>query len=387
MRPYVFSAMALIAATYGLARFGYGLFLPRFTETFEIGSAASGAIQAGNFLAFCLAAALAIRIEGRPRVVVVCAGATAAIGAAGVAASPNVVLFAVSVVLAGAGAGFATPGLVTLTARNVPEDRRESAQTIVNAGTGAGIVVAGVLMFLTMSQWRLGWVAMAMLITLATVATLLSDDARWEIQARETALQLRRKVLTPLAWPIAAAMLAGASSAAMWTFGREVMEEARPAEESYSIGAWMVLGAFGVLGAAAGRMAQRWTPEFAWNLTVGLMALSAVLLVAAPGTMLAAYTAAGLFGATYTAICGILIIWSSRIIPDRASVGTAILFIALAVGQAVGAVMLGMLMDPEAPFLTFATAGVLGLLAVIPALKTAVAGQRSKTVANTGKHR
>ncbi|MBO0594707.1 MFS transporter [Nesterenkonia sp. E16_7] len=383
----MFSAMGLIAATYGLARFGYGLFLPRFTETFEIGAAASGSIQAGNFLAFCLAASLAIRIDAHPRLVISCAGATAAIGAAGVAASPNVAIFATSVVLAGAGAGFATPGLVTLTARNVTEARRESAQTIVNAGTGAGIVVAGTLMFLTMSQWRLGWAAMALLITAATLSTLISDRPEEKVTPRRSALKLRREILRPLAWPITAALLAGASSAAIWTFGREIMEEARPDQEAYSILAWMTLGAFGILGAAAGRMAQRWTPEIAWNLTVAIMALSAVLLASFPGAAFPAYTAAGLFGATYTAVCGILIIWSSRIIPDRASVGTAVLFIALAVGQAVGAVLLGILMESTSTLLTFLTAGALGLAGVIPALRLTATKRGAGTVANTGKHR
>lgn len=44
MRALVVSDMALIAATYGLARFGYGLFLLRFTETFQMGSEVSGFI-------------------------------------------------------------------------------------------------------------------------------------------------------------------------------------------------------------------------------------------------------------------------------------------------------------------------------------------------------
>ncbi|GAA1154314.1 MFS transporter [Nesterenkonia sandarakina] len=387
MRFYIFSAMSLIAATYGLARFGYGLFLPRFTETFEIGAAASGSIQAGNFLAFCLAASLAIRIDAHPRRVIICAGATAAIGAAGVAAAPNVGVFAASVVLAGAGAGFATPGLVTLTARNVIEARRESAQTIVNAGTGAGIVVAGILMFLTMSQWRLGWAAMALLIALVTLSTLISDRPDEKAPPRRSALKLRREILRPLAWPILAALLAGASSAAIFTFGREIMEEARPDQEAYSILAWMTLGAFGVLGAAAGRMAQRWTPEFAWNLTVVIMALSAVLLAGFPGITLPAFTSVALFGASYTAICGILIIWSSRIIPDRASVGTAVLFIALAIGQAAGAVLLGILMESTTTLLTFLTAGALGVAAVIPAVRLSATKSDPETVANTGKHR
>ena len=90
------------------------------------------------------------------------------------AASPDAVILAVAVVLAGAGAGFTTPGLVALIERNLAPARQENAQTIVNAGTGAGMVTAGVLMLLTIGQWRLGWVTIAGLVVLATVATLRS---------------------------------------------------------------------------------------------------------------------------------------------------------------------------------------------------------------------
>ena len=44
MRALVVGGMALIAATYGLVRLGYGLFLPRFTETFQRGPVICGFI-------------------------------------------------------------------------------------------------------------------------------------------------------------------------------------------------------------------------------------------------------------------------------------------------------------------------------------------------------
>jgi predicted MFS family arabinose efflux permease len=369
MRALVVSGMALIAATYGLARFGYGLFLPRFTETFEMGSAVSGLIQAGSFLSFCLAAVLASRLAARPRLVILCAGATATLGSAGVAASPTAVVLAVSVVLAGAGAGFATPGLVTLIERNLAPARQENAQTIVNAGTGAGIVVAGILMLLTIGQWRLGWAAMAAMVALATVATLRADRSAHQGHVADPPARVRARDLVPLAWPIAAAALAGASSAAIWTFGRTVMAAARTGEETYSIVAWMVLGAFGVLGATAGKIVRVWSLRTAWISTTVVMAGATIVLGAAPGAPLAAYVSVALFGAGYTALCGVLIIWAARVVPGRASEGTAALFIALAIGQAAGSAVLGLLFDPAAPVLAFAVAGALGILAVLPALR------------------
>jgi predicted MFS family arabinose efflux permease len=369
VRAMVVSGMALIAATYGLARFGYGLFLPRFTEAFQMGSANAGFIQAGSFLSFCFAAVLALCLASRPRLVIACAGVTAALGSMGVAFAPNVEVLAMSVVLAGAGAGFATPGLVTLIESNIVPARQESAQTIVNAGTGAGIVVAGIFMLLTIGQWRLGWMAIAALVAVATVATLRADRTAARDRAPGRQPQVRPRELAPLAWPIAAAVMAGASSAAIWTFGRTVIAASRTGEETYSILAWMILGAFGVFGATAGRIVQAWSLRTAWNLTSLAMAGATILLGVAPGNALTSYSSVALFGASYTALCGVLIIWAVRTVPDQAAEGTAVLFIALAIGQALGSATLGVLFDHVSPVLAFTVAGILGILTVLPAMK------------------
>lgn len=364
----VASGLALIGATYGLARFGYGLFLPRFAEAFDMGPALSGAIQAGSFLSYCLTALLAARLGSRPRLVVILAGAAAALGSAGVAAAPNAGVLAAAVVIAGAGAGFATPGLVSLIEQNVDPERRENAQTVVNSGTGAGLVAAGVLLILVAGQWRLGWAVIAAVVVLATVATLRSDRRRGGQNPSGTEQNPGWRNLAALAWPLAAAGLAGASSAAVWTFGRMVLAEGTETE-LYSVGAWMVLGAFGVLGAGAGRIVQAWSLRTAWTVTILLMAGATLLMGALPGTPAAAYAAAALFGASYIAMSGVLIVWAVRIVPGQASAGTVVLFIALAVGQAAGSVGLGAVLTPDAPAAAFSLAAVVGVLAILPALR------------------
>ncbi|MEE6272972.1 MFS transporter [Georgenia sp. MJ206] len=383
MRALVVSGMALIAATYGLARFGYGLFLPQFTEEFALGSAIAGMIQAGSFLSYCLAAAIASRMRARPRAVVGWAGTTAALGSAGVALAPEAVVFALSIVIAGAGAGFATPGLVTLIQRNVAAPRQEDAQSVVNAGTGAGIVTAGALV-LAVSQWRVGWTIIAALVTVVTVATLRSDrtdrtdracaedpadpgDSADPSGAATASQALRARELAPLARPLVAAVLAGASSAAVWTFGRSVMADSRGGEETYSVVAWMVLGAFAVLGATSARIVQSWSLRVAWALTSSVMGAATVLVGVAPGSAVAAYTSVAVFGASYTALSGVLIVWAVRILPHRAAEGTVVLFVALAVGQATGSVALGALLGLTSPAVAFTVAGIAGFVAVVPA--------------------
>ncbi|MEU5842001.1 MFS transporter [Rhodococcus sp. NPDC047139] len=366
MHTLVIGGTALIAAAYGLARFGYGLFLPHFTESFALGPTVAGAVQAGSFLSYCIAAVLASRISDRPRLVVAFAGATAALGSLGVAASPHPLVFATSVIIAGAGAGFATPGLVTLIERNIVRTRQENAQTIVNSGTGVGLVVAGGLVFATAGQWRAGWAAIAVLTAVATSITLRADRASHRRRTRDHKVPVRLGELSPLARPLVAAALAGASSAAVWTFGRSVMTDATDGE-TYSVLAWMTLGAFGVLGAAAGRIVQTWNLRVAWALTTATMSAATALLGLMPGSPVPTYISVALFGASYIAMSGVLIVWAVRSLPDRAAEGTVALFIALAVGQTAGSLAFGALLSATSAAPTFVVAGAVGVAALVPA--------------------
>jgi predicted MFS family arabinose efflux permease len=396
MRTLVSGGMALIAVTYGMARFGYGLFLPRFAAEFAMSPAAAGTIQAGSFLAYCVAAVLAWRMAAAPRTVVLLAGATACLGSLGVALAPTTGVFILGVVVAGAGAGFASPGMVTLIGRNLPTSRQESAQTITNSGSGAGVVAAGLLFLLTAAQWRLGWLLIAVLAAGATAVVLGADRGRpaagrgisgtgrkpvgaeapaprfplhstdpAPLRATDVAT-LRAADLAPLLRPVGAALLAGASSAGIWTFGRTILADSRPEAETYSVAAWMVLGAFGILGGAAGRAVRAWGLRAAWTAFALAMGAGTALLALAPAVMAAAYAAMALFGLGYTALTGVLIVWAVRAVPARAAEGTVVLYVALAVGQALGAAGLGLL-HGGGPTAILAAAAVLGALSVLPA--------------------
>lgn len=357
MARVVLSGMALIAAAYGLARFGYGLFLPRLEESFTLGPAVSGAVQAGSFLSYCVCALVASRMAARPRAVVAWAGATACIGSLGVALAPGAGLLALGVVVAGAGAGFATPGLVSVVERNVAPDRQETAQTIVNAGTGAGIVLAGGMALVAGDQWRLAWVAIAAVSAAATVASLRADRAPGP--GRRQPPSVGRVELARLVRPMAAAALAGCSSAAVWTFGRSLM--AGSTSDGGSIAAWMVLGACGVLGAVAGPLVHAWDLRAAWALTCGAMAAATVTLGLVPSGVVAV-AAVGVFGASYTAMSGVLIVWAVRVLPDSSAAATVVLFVALALGQAAGSVLVGALLGATSAAVAFTAAGAVGVV-------------------------
>lgn len=157
------AGLALIAACYGLARFAYGLFVPAFSDEFGLTAATAGAIASGSYAAYCLAIVASTALTPRlgSRTLAISAGAVATGGVLLISLAPNTAALAVGVILAGSSTGIASPPLAQAIATTVREPVRDRAQTVVNAGTGLGVLVAGPVALLAASQWRLAWFVFA----------------------------------------------------------------------------------------------------------------------------------------------------------------------------------------------------------------------------------
>lgn len=383
----IVSGTALIAATYGLARFGYGLFVPMFMVEFGLTSASTGAISSGGFVAYCVAATIAFRLAASPRLNVLLAGVAACVGSVGVAVSASPWMLAGSVLVAGAGAGFASPGTVALVER-AASGTADRMQAIVNSGTGFGVILAGPLALMFSDNWRSAWWLIALLCAGSTLATLLNAHSaprasstiirsfhtnstsarRPAVSLPETPQSPAAITLKPLRWAAACALLGGASSAAVWTFGRATVTTAGQLTEADVTVFWILLGAAGVGGALSGDLVTRRGVRTGWLAASLAMALATGLVGAFPAVAPAVYIAGAVFGASYVGLTGVLIAWASRILPGRAAAGTAALFIALAAGQAGGAVLIGLLLDIMPSIAAFCCAALLAGCSLVPAL-------------------
>jgi sugar phosphate permease len=84
------SGTALIAATYGLVRLAYGLFLPDVQQAIGLGDGPAGWIASGSSVVYCIGALVGFVVApARPRTAVVLAALTAGLGVGGMAVSPG----------------------------------------------------------------------------------------------------------------------------------------------------------------------------------------------------------------------------------------------------------------------------------------------------------
>ncbi|BCI52307.1 MFS transporter [Mycolicibacterium litorale] len=354
----------LIGCCYGFARFAYGLFSPVFTDTFGLTSAVFGLIGAGSYAGYCAAIAVSIVLTERvgPRPVAITAGVVATVGISIVAVAPSTPILAIGVLVGGCSTGIASPPLaaaVTQLMRGAVADR---AQTIVNAGTGIGVVVSGPISLLLFGHWRLAWALFAVITAAVTVWTAFAVPPA----AGPGDAGPREKTLRPGAFGLVAASLAaGVASIAVWNFGRSVITTVGGAGPILSSAAWTVLGAAGIAGAFGGVLVERIGLRPAWVLTTVAMAAATLALAVGPAHRLVILTAPGVFGAAYVAMSGLLLLWSVRVYPDRTAFGVGLSFFMLAVGQALGAPAVGALIDSAGTATAFGACTAVGLLALL----------------------
>lgn len=384
----VAAGTALIAVTYGLVRLAYGLYLPEMQADLGFDAGVAGTVSSGGSLAYVAGAVAGFAAAGRhSRALVVAAGATAGVGATGMALAPDVVPFALAAVLGSAGAGLASPALVRVLQRGLDDGRQSGAQTVVNAGTGPGLMAAGLLAFALLPDWRLAWLVAAGGAVAAAGAVLVLDRrassarslvvsgagvARADTARPSGATGLGptgpRGLLPPRSWFVAhrrvllAALLAGAASAAVWNYGRTLLVDTGVAAE-LSVGAWVCLGAGGTAVIVTARPLARLAPATVWTLTLAVMAAGTAGVAALPGAVPVAFAACAAFGWAYTAATGALIAWTAEIDAERAASGTALLFVLLVLGQAVGAVVLGTLVGTAGYGTAFVLAALVALVA------------------------
>ncbi len=365
-RQLVVSGLLVIAVTYGLTRYGFGLYLPRFRADLGLSSGLAGGIAASSYLAYCVAAAGALRLvdRGRARRALWMAGLSAAAGSLVVAAAWSAPVLAVGALVAGSGAGAASPALVVALAGTVAPSAEPRSQAVVNSGTGAGVAIGGLVVLAWPAEWRWAWLGFA---ASALLLTWWADRAaRWSPSPAgpdRPGAGLRPR---HLARAQAAALLAGTGGAGVWTFGRDAMTASGLSAQVTAL-LWILFGGAALLGGLSGRLVRTAGLPVAWVASVGVTAAGTVLLAWRPGTVGVAVAALVLFGGGFVAVSGVLIAWGSRLAPEAGAQATAVLFTALTIGQAAGAVLLGVLTDVAGTSAAFVTAAGLVSAAAVAA--------------------
>lgn len=389
MALVVAPGLAMIAVTYGLARFAYGLFVPEMAESFDLSPSVVGMIGAGSYAGYCVAVVVALIFTSRvgPRLMLIFTGGVAVSGMAAVAGAPAGWVLAAGILVAGMSSGLASPPMGEAVALSVPGPRRDRANALINSGTSLGVAISGPAALLAAEQWRAAWAAFAAIGAGALLWNALAmprgQNEKHEVAPRQIAggevgetpdapalspayLIGRRSM--PL-FVVAAGM--GFASAAYWTFSRDLIVRVGSLSDTESTLFWTVIGLSGLVGGVAGDLVGRFGLGRAMRGSLLVMVGAVALLAAAPGVYLLSYASAALFGASYITLTGIILVWSVAVFPERPSAGLGAGFLLIALGQMLGAPVFGMIaVATDLPAALLASAAVATVTALVrPGLK------------------
>jgi predicted MFS family arabinose efflux permease len=361
------AGFCLIAATYGLARYAYGLFLPALRRDLGMSESLAGFVASGSYLAYC--AAILVSAWGTKRfgarVVVGAAGAAATLGMAGLALATTAEAAAVAVLTAGLSTGLASPPLASAVAHSASPRQRGFWNGVINSGTSAGVLLSGPVALTLATQWREAYAAFAALAAATTILACMATPSAAGLDRAAATLEHAR-LPRPL---LSAAFTTGFASAAIWTFGGEALASAGWDATTIS-GVWVVIGAAGLIGAGAGRLVDHAGLLGAHAIAVGALATATLLFAVAPHPGWTVWLAAALFGAAYIIVSGVYLIWAVNSAPAQAAGVLATAFLTLSLGQAAGAATFGI--AAAASSLKAATA----VFALVGALAIGLQGRR-----------
>ncbi|MEX2643083.1 MAG: MFS transporter [Acetobacterales bacterium] len=357
----------IIAITYGLARFVFGLFLPAIRSDLGLDATGAGIVGALPFVSFVGAILIgpAVCRQLGPRRAGGLAVGLAAAGLSAIAHAPGLAVLCAGVAVCGISTGLSSPVMAQAVHGAVRPTLRGRVNAIHNAGTSLGVALAMPAMAWWLDAWRSAYMAFALLAAVGALAALAWLPGR---QATATAPAGREPLPTVsrAQWRAIArlSVLAGGMglvSSVYWVFAPDLVVRQGGLSTGDSGWMWLAVGLAGLAGCAAGDLIDRLGPGRTHTLALALMAFSLGLAAAAPDMLGPALFSAAAFGASYMTLTGFYLVRGVRIMAERAALGPVMPLLATTIGQAAGSPLSGWAIDAggyTAAFTGFACFGL-----------------------------
>jgi len=340
---------ALVAISYGLARFAFGLFVPPIREALELTPYVIGVIGALPLVSFLLATLVAPWAADRlgARLSAVLSGAFGAGGLALIALAGGPVSLGIGVFACGVCTGLMMPALTAAMQALVKRSLHGRTSAIMNAGTSVGVAVAVPAVLLLAGAWRFAYASFAVLAGIGVVASwfLIPSVSRIVPANAAPAPRIDAWQWWRLLRLSLFAFVMGFVSAAYWIFAPDLAVNlgALPSDQTGWL--WLAVGVAGLGGAIVADLADRNNPQITQALMLMMLSASLALLAASPGQLVLATFSALVFGAAYMSLTGLYLLTGIRLLPGRLSMGPVLPFMACALGQAVGSPVVGALIN------------------------------------------
>ncbi|MCS4502595.1 MFS transporter [Arhodomonas aquaeolei] len=362
---------ALIAISYGLARFAFGLFVPPIRADLELTPYVIGIIGALPLISFVLATLVAPWAADRlgARNTAVLSGAFGAGGLAVISQASGAQSLGVGVFACGICTGLMMPALTAAMQVLVKRSLHGRVSSVMNAGTSIGVAVAVPAVLFLATAWRFAYVSFAILAAIGIVAAWYFIPSVSRATAAITAAAAPPPI-TALQWArlfrlslFSFAM--GFVSSAYWIFAPDLVVTLGALPPGTTGWLWLAVGIAGLGGAVVADLADRNNPPITQALMLMMLSASLALLAASPGRLAITAFSALVFGLAYMSLTGLYLMTGIRLLPGRLSMGPVLPFMAVSLGQATGSPVVGVLVNALGYADAFAVFSSIGILVAI----------------------
>ncbi|GEK59851.1 MFS transporter [Marinococcus halophilus] len=367
----ILAGLPMIAVTYGLSRFSYGLMLPYINEAINMTQSTSGIISSLSYVAYCIAivAAMVFSRTVASRLILVTAGALSVVGLGVISVSLTPVGLGAGIFLAGMSTGLSSPPYASIVNTNVESNRQNQANAWINSGTSIGTAFTGVVAIMMVDSWRATYVIF-MIIAVMVLAANYKVLPRTQAYGEKSPTGFVKQEWRQSVQLILASLLLGGSSAAYWTFSRDFIVNLASVPAYLGDWFWVIIGLAGLLGGTAGIFINRFGIMKAFRMSVVTLSTASLLLGGWPGNSIVGILSPFLFGSSYVFITGVLIVWGVSVFRTNPSIGLGLPFLVLALGQAVGSVVSGILAGLFGYHMLFLAAAMIGYVSLVFQYKT-----------------
>ncbi|HJO92753.1 MAG TPA: MFS transporter [Victivallales bacterium] len=369
------SGAAIIAVTYGLCRYSYGLFLPDIQHTFGLNVEWLGIIGSSSYLGYLIASLLTGIFTKKfgPKIPLIISGVTAVTGSLLIALSFNSFVLFAGVCIAGMSPAFSFPPLTEYVTMRLKGNRKNKAIAIINSGTSYGIILAAPFVLLLGFDWRAAWFIFAIIAacvlvwnyrmtTIKSPYCVTDKGKNCKVEVFKYDIRLNKLFISML--------LSGIVFAAFWTYSVDYIDLSSSINIlGFSVKSalfseifWLVMGASGLLSVYAYTAIKHFGLRKSLQYSLITVAVSTLILAIFHSNGILLLISGFMFGIAFQMFTAFSVIWGIRILKDSASLITCLVLIAMAIGLLVGPIVYAPIINCYSISSMFYIAGVLGIL-------------------------